>query len=114
MVSRVSARLMTVLMLSLISITVTADYRGMRDPTKPLRFVAESQGLASLSLHSVLISEERKFAVINGKQVKEQELINGAKVIAIQPGRVRLLINGREKELVMRVSVKQPARKSVN
>ncbi len=111
MVSRVPAALVTVLLL--ISATVAADYRGMRDPTKPLRFVAENQGLASLSLHSVLISEARKFAVINGRQVKEQELINGAKVIAIQPGRVRLLINGREKELVMRASVKQPTRATV-
>lgn len=114
MVSRVSVRLMTSLLVLLMSVTVWADYRGMRDPTKPLRFVAENQGLGSLSLHSVLISEERKFAVINGKQVKEQELINGAKVIAIQPGRVRLLINGREKELVMRAAVKQPVRKPVN
>ncbi len=114
MASSACVRLMIALIVLLMSITVWADYRGMRDPTKPLRFVAENQGLASLSLHSVLISEERKFAVINGKQVKEQESINGAKVIAIQPGRVRLLINGREKELVMRASVRQQARKPVN
>lgn len=87
-------------------------HAGLRDPTKPLRFVAETEGLASLSLHSVLISEERKFAVINGKQVREQDVINGARILKIEPGRVKLLINGREKELVMRAQVKQPSRRN--
>ncbi|BFM16975.1 hypothetical protein R50073_31580 [Maricurvus nonylphenolicus] len=95
---------------TLMGSVVAADYSAMRDPTKPLRFKAETEGLASLSLHSVLISEDRKFAVINGKQVKEQDVINGARVVKIQPGRVRVLINGKEQELIMRAQVKKPAK----
>lgn len=102
----VAALLLSIFMGSVIA----ADYSAMRDPTQPLRFKAETDGLASLSLHSVLISEDRKFAVINGKQVKEQDVINGARVIKIQPGRVRVNINGKEQELIMRAQVKKPAK----
>lgn len=51
---------------------------ALLDPTRPLGYVAAKKSTAkSLRLNSVLISDVRKVAVINGRRVKEQETIKG-------------------------------------
>lgn len=51
----------------------------LQDPTKPLGYTSAKGGaLASLKLHSVLISDQRKVAVINGQRLVENDVIEGS------------------------------------
>lgn len=60
-----------------------------RDPTQPLGFKAPQAGKASaqvLRLSSVLISAQRKLAIINGHSLREGQIIpgsNGVRLVQI-------------------------------
>ena len=70
------------------------------DPTRPLGDLSTSHIAPSdLVVTSVMITEKRRVAVINGEQVSEGQEIGGAKVVGIQPGKVILLRAGRSEEL---------------
>jgi MSHA biogenesis protein MshK len=51
---------------------------SLRDPTQPLGYRTTRNNPLTLNLNSILISEERKLAVINGEQLRENETIPGA------------------------------------
>ncbi len=64
--------------------TITAD------PTRPLSWQRAVGGKyqKQLTLNSVLISDARKVAIINGRRVTVSGMVDGAKVIVIRDGEV--------------------------
>ncbi len=85
---------MVLLLFLLLAVSVSAQ--PLRDPTRPLdyRVVAPTQtGEPQWELHSILISEQRKVAVINGQSLREGEVIAGSGGVVlrtIEPGSVVL------------------------
>jgi hypothetical protein len=72
-----------------------AETETLRDPTRPLGHsgVGVAQDDAPLRLQSILVSDSRKVAYINGQQLREQNVIAGSagiKVIRIEAGSVTL------------------------
>lgn len=60
---------------------------GVRDPTTPLghsNAPASDGQMRALELHSVLISQQRKLAIINGNSVREGQQIPGAVGVKVQ------------------------------
>lgn len=76
----------------------------LTDPTRPPTaaevhaFFAthdrEAAPAIDLRLQSVLISEQRRLAIINDRRVTEGDHIGSARVLRIEPGRVYLRDNG--------------------
>ncbi|MFL0796719.1 MAG: hypothetical protein K6L73_04440 [Cellvibrionaceae bacterium] len=84
------------------------------DPTRPLKWQATAAGKyqKQLTLNSVLISESRKVAIINGRRVKVSGMVDGAKVIAIRNGEVVVSRNGARQTLKLKPNpVKRVVRK---
>jgi len=101
----------SLLLASVISVPVVA----LDDPTKP-PFPSSStvpvieqeiEAGPQLALSSILISPDRRIAVINGQILKRNELIEGARVVAIEPGRVLLDNAGEKIELFLLSDVKK-------
>ena len=94
------------------SLTATAEIAdGLVDPMRPLEFTAApGQHIGTdLVLTSVMVKGTIKTAVINGERVRERQLVDGAEVISIQPGRVIVRQGNRKQELkVHQSNVKQP------
>ena len=73
----------------------TATAQALRDPTRPPS-MASARGVAGRSeqsawiLQSVLISPERRYAIINGEVVKLGGSIAGAELVAVAEERVTL------------------------
>ncbi|RYY76001.1 MAG: hypothetical protein EOO52_00255 [Gammaproteobacteria bacterium] len=71
------------------------------DPTKPLNFsaanTAPGDGQQGIQLTSILISSERKIAIINGEALSESQTVKsvGALVKRIDPESVTLQQNGK-------------------
>ena len=93
------------------SLAIAAELPGgLVDPTRPLGdlttwHVAKSD----LILTSVIITGKKKVAVINGQQISEGQVVGGAEVVSIHPGRVILLRGDRAEELkVHQYDVKHP------
>ena len=63
---------------------------AMTDPTRPSGYVAAKASSGKLVLESVLVSEQRTVAVINGKPLSVGEKIESAKVLTIAKDQVRL------------------------
>ena len=69
------------------------------DPTRPATFGAAPRAAAkapSYSVSSVVIGSDRRLAVVNGKTVSEGDRVDGARVVAVLAGGVRLQRGGRE------------------
>lgn len=54
---------------------VVAQATELRDPTRPLDYRVASGGAVALELNSILIGENRKLAIINGQQLRENDVI---------------------------------------
>lgn len=75
---------------------VMAQEAELRDPTRPLNHRTNAEGTVELNLNSILIGKQRKLAVINGQQLRENEVIKGtddirlrsieAQVVVLQQG----------------------------
>lgn len=81
--------------LALTSFAASATAENLRDPTRPAIFqggprMADKGPTAAWVLQSVLISPERRYAIINGEVVSPGELVGGALLLAIAEGRVTL------------------------
>ena len=63
-------------------------------------------------LGSILIAAQRRVAVINGRPLTVGEQISGARVVAIEPGRVRLRRGARE--IVLELLSAHPRRRVVS
>ena len=89
------------------------DIVSLFDPTEPLqkavdktqiesKIAEEKTILTRLNLTSILISHNRKVAIINNRIVREGERVNGIKIIAITPKAVRLKGDGKEYQVKLR------------
>jgi hypothetical protein len=81
-------------------------YADLVDPTKP----PELNQTGNLVLSAIMISQDNKLAVINGKILHEGDMINDMKVINIAPNTVDLASPDEKLTLVLLTS---PA-KSIN
>ncbi|WP_369600973.1 general secretion pathway protein GspB [Hahella sp. SMD15-11] len=67
------------------------------DPTRPAGWMAaktQPVRLPHLAVRSVVYSGASRFAVINGKVVREGQSVSGARVLSIRPGKVKLNYKG--------------------
>lgn len=80
--------------LGLLSINAWPAAVSLRDPTRPLGHYSVSKtATQKLQLNSILISSERKLAIINGQQLRENDVIKdsaGIRVKRIQANEVVL------------------------
>jgi len=78
-----------------------AVHDGLKDPTRPLGFIELEQAGSQTEfvLNSVIVTGTGRTAVINGQRVNENQMVNGAEVVSIEPGQVVLKIEGRLQEL---------------
>ena len=61
------------------------------DPTRPGGYSPKAtRSLKGMQLESILISAQRKVAIINGKTYQPGDSIRGAKLVAIEPHRVTM------------------------
>jgi MSHA biogenesis protein MshK len=76
-----------------------ASIAAAQDPTRPPSWMTGSTAAKTSKklpiLQQILISENRKSAVINGKLVSEGEMVAGAKLININRDWVTILRSGR-------------------
>jgi MSHA biogenesis protein MshK len=79
-------------LLILISASLIADAGKLRDPTTPLgqSVATRDNPIVALNLNSVLISNQRRVAVINGQALRQGEEIKGSgfRVISIKTNSV--------------------------
>lgn len=71
---------------------------GLRDPLRPPGWGEADGGgfdASAWSLASTLIAEGRRVAIVNGRPVRAGDVVGGARVLAIAPGRVELDYRGR-------------------
>lgn len=99
------------LLIGLVSMPVQAQ---LQDPTRPADFVAtvsagEAEGgETGWELTSILVSPQRRVAIINGKAVRVGELLAGAKVLNITLSGVALRHRGEVINLkLVPIAVKQ-------
>lgn len=77
---------------------------ALRDPTRPLNYSVGKQHSISLELNSILIGGDRRLAVINGQQLRENELVansGGVRVKSIQARQVVLEQDGKRWKLTL-------------
>lgn len=77
--------------------------QALTDPTRPAEYRAAAQRI-SFNLESILFSNARRVAVINGKVLAEGERIGDATVTSIGKDSVRLQQSGR----VIRLTLQRP------
>lgn len=90
----------TLLVLALVTaLPAAAAEDGMRDPLRPPGWDASGGGdgfdAGAWRLASTLIAEGRRVAIVNGRAVRAGDVVGGARVLAIAPGRVELDYRGR-------------------
>ena len=80
----------------------------LQDPLRPVRYQApvnkkqaEVQPL-NWHLSAVLLSEKRAVAVINGRSLRLGDLLDGYKLIKIEPGKV--LLRNKQQQVILRRS----------
>jgi hypothetical protein len=92
-----------------------AEEKAVRDPMRP--FGANSVNGAAPSVYGprfvitgVLIAPTRRVAFVNGQPRKVGDVVDGAEIVAIEAGAVRLHENGTEVVLSLnrRASVREP------
>ena len=99
------------LILLFLTAASSADER-LRDPTQPLSYsVAGPKAQQTLVLNSILISSERKLAIINGQTLRENDVIggsNGVRIKHISANEVQLQQGARQWKLSLNTtSVRQ-------
>ncbi len=87
----------------------------VRDPMRPFGAVVAAGGASSVSgprfaVTGVLIAPSRRIAFLNGQPRKIGDVVDGAEIVAIEAGTVRLRENGAEIVLPLsrRGSVRDP------
>ena len=92
----------------LLTVTTAGVAWGGADPTRPPGFGERQAKKNHFTLNSVLVSDGRRVAIINGKPVTEGESVDGAKVLTISQAVVKL--NQRGNILILkpkRVSIRR-------
>lgn len=65
-------------------------FANLRDPTQPIDFTFVPNQQGAFALSSIIISEQRKIAVINETILQVGDEILGNKVVEIEPNTVQL------------------------
>jgi MSHA biogenesis protein MshK len=67
------------------------SFAELRDPTRPADYVDTGvESVSALELNAVMISPNRKIAIINGQIVKIGDEVSGSKVTSIEQNYVEL------------------------
>ena len=92
-----------------------AEEKPVRDPMRPFGAISVNGAAPTVNgprfaLTSVLIASTRRVAIVNGKPLQLGDVVDGAEIVAIEPGTVRLRENGTELVLSLsrRASVREP------
>lgn len=88
---------LTVLALLLFGPLLTNGAEPLRDPTRPYSarpYVPAP--VATFNVTAILVSQERRVAIVNGQRVVEGDQVDGATVIEILTDRLRLDLHGKE------------------
>lgn len=96
----------------------TSVYAELIDPTAPSNYVAEarvlsktSTGIQTYTLHAILVSNDKKIAIINDSIVKVGDVVGDNKVKSIEADKVTLIGSRGESELkLFENSMKEPAK----
>lgn len=66
----------------------------VRDPTSPLNFRSDSaqQAATHFTLNSILVSPQRRVAIINGSTVREGQTIPGSRDVKVQKISTRAVV----------------------
>jgi len=93
--------------IALITIGISFNTYSAQDPMRPPNWIIESQTMSKrsiepLALQQILISENRKIAIINEKIVIEGSSIDGGRVLDIGDEWVRVMRDGRS--MMLRIS----------
>lgn len=73
----------------------------LRDPTKPLGTVYEGARATSrdFKVSYILNSDQRRYAIVNGRQVGEGDQVAGARITRINKDSVQLMDNGKPRTI---------------
>ncbi len=86
--------------LILVACTATASAGTLKDPLRPPlaspKSVAGERSAPSWKLASTLVAGDQRSAVINGRVLGLGDRVNGAEVVEIRPGAVRLRRSDKE------------------
>lgn len=92
------------LLFPFIAMLLAGNASALNDPTRPtdpaLYFAGNNAG--GWALQSILFSDDRRIAIINGKRVQEGDRIGSARVARIQDSQVVLKTRGRTLKLKLR------------
>lgn len=89
------ARQFAVVTLTLISGLCLAD-EALRDPTRPYTAVeARAAGAPRFVVNAIIVSDDRRVAIVNGRRVGVGSSLSGAQVISIDKDQLVLEINGK-------------------
>lgn len=72
----------------------SVSVQAISDPTKPSYYQSDKAKKTTLQLSSVLWSDQRRVAIINGKALSEGDVIAGATVVKIDKQQVQINQNG--------------------
>ena len=99
----ISTRLLAACFLAAATVALAAE--ALPDPTRPADFTpGPDEAIAErLALQSILISPNRRQAIINGQAVKVGDHVGSSKVVEIGRDKV-VLVNGRETETLRLLS----------
>lgn len=88
------------IILSLV-LLVPISVQAIEDPTRPSSYRSVARQQQQLKVESILFSDDRKVAVINGTVVAEGERVGAARVVSIGKNNVRLTRNGKVVNLTL-------------
>lgn len=74
----------------LISLLMSVACWAARDPTMPMTEKMESVISSAMTVNMILVSGERKFAVIDGNFVREGDRVRDEKIVNITPDYVTM------------------------
>ncbi|WP_085757709.1 hypothetical protein [Oceanicoccus sagamiensis] len=91
-----------------ILFTLSTVAWSLEDPTRPSSYRSVGKKQEGLRLESILFSETRKVAVINGNVLSEGDAMGGTKVIRISKNSVMVSDNGKSVTLELsRTDIRQ-------
>ena len=96
--------------ITLILLCLQFGYAELRDPTRPVNFIDQGSGKGGMKVDSIISSENRQIAMVNGQWVSVGDKVDGKEVTRITPDSVQFKTG--DKYMVISIeeqSVKQPS-----
>jgi MSHA biogenesis protein MshK len=107
----------TKIVLALVIMGFCLNTYSAQDPMRPPNWIMDSQTMSTrsiepLTLQQILVSKNRKIAIINEKIVTEGSSIAGGKVLKISDEWVRVIRAGRSVTLIIAPTTKEYIREN--